>query len=112
MPKEVAGLPLKDQVAWGQRQTECRLITTQTVNAKGLGSLSAIMEAAIRDDHIEINPCKKQLLPAKGHAGAAVQAQPLRARATACLPASPSHTRHQVGMGRNWLARFINTKRC
>ena len=68
MPNEVAKLPLKDQVAWGQRQEDCRLITAQTVNAKGIGSLSAIMEAAIREDHIEINPCRKQLLPVKGHA--------------------------------------------
>ena len=68
MPKAVAKFPLKDQVAWGQLQKDCRLITAQTVNAKGIGSLSAIMEAAIKEDHIEINPCKGQLLPVKGRA--------------------------------------------
>lgn len=68
MPNDVVRLPLKDQVAWGQRQEDCRLITAQTVNAKGIGSLSAIMEAAIKEDHIETNPCKNQLLPVKGHA--------------------------------------------
>ena len=68
MPKAIAELPLKDQVAWGQHQEDCRLVTAQTVNAKGIGSLSAVMEAAIKEDHIEINPCKGQLLPVKGHA--------------------------------------------
>lgn len=68
MPKAVVKLPLKDQVAWGQRQEDCRLITAQTVNAKGIGSLSAIMVAAIKEDHVEINPCKGQFLPVKGHA--------------------------------------------
>ena len=68
MPKDIAKLPLKEQVAWGKSKPDCRLITPQTVNAKGVGSLSAVMEAAIMDDLIEVNPCKKQLLPVKGKA--------------------------------------------
>ncbi len=68
MPNAVAKLALKDQVAWGKTQDNCRLITKQTVNAKGIGAISAIMEAAIKDDLIAANPCAGQLLPVKGRA--------------------------------------------
>lgn len=68
MPADIAKLPLRDQVGWGETQQNCVFLTAQTVNAKGIGSLSAVLEAAKKDDLIEVNPCLGQLIPVKGHA--------------------------------------------
>ena len=68
MPRDIAKLPLADQVAWGDGKSGCRLLTAQTVNSKGIGAISAILEIAKAEDHLDANPCVGQLLPVDGPA--------------------------------------------
>jgi hypothetical protein len=61
--KEMAGKPLQEQITWAKEIPNCRLLSRQTINAKGFGSLFALMKVAIREDIIDANPCADKKLP-------------------------------------------------
>ncbi len=65
MSTDVAKWLLREQVTWGTRQKDCRLLSPRTINAKGVGSLFAIMDEAISESLIQVNPCARQFLPIK-----------------------------------------------
>jgi len=60
MPRKIAQLPLQDQIAWGLKHPDRPLLSRRTVNAKGIGSLSVLLQIAVDEDHIESNPCARQ----------------------------------------------------
>jgi hypothetical protein len=64
--KNIAKASLEELVEWAKKQNGCPLLAPQTINAKGIGSISVLMEAAIREDIITANPCSKQFLPVDG----------------------------------------------
>ena len=68
MPRKLRGKRLRTQIAWALKQSDCVLLTPNTVNAKGIGALSVIMEVAIAEDVIMANPCAKLLLKTDGKA--------------------------------------------
>ena len=96
MPRDLRGERLRAQVAWAVTQGDCALLTPNTVNAKGVGSLSVIMEVAIAEDIITANPCAKLLLKTDGKA---CERLPYDARDINRLGASPLFAE-----GRRWKA--------
>ena len=96
LPRDLRGERLSVQVAWAMTQGDCLQLTPNTVNAKGIGSLSVIMEIAMAEDVIAVNPCAKLLLKIKGKA---CERLPYSAEDINRLGASPLYAE-----GRRWKA--------
>ena len=96
MPRDLRKLPLRMQVAAAATMPECRLLTPHTVNAKGIGGLSVVMEVAKGQDVIAANPCAGLLLRIKGKA---CERLPYSSKDLSRLGASPVYAE-----GKRWKA--------
>lgn len=97
MPNKIRCLPLRDQVTWGADQPGCALLTPNTVNAKGIGSISVLMELAYSEEWVEKNPCHRLDLHTNGNA---VERLPYDAEDINRLGVSPVYAR-----GPEWVAQ-------
>ena len=57
MPREVRAMTFREQLAWAEARPKVPRLSPQTVNRKGVGSISACMRAAMADDVVSANPC-------------------------------------------------------
>ncbi len=59
VPHVIRRASLKDRIAWGEKPANLpqRRLARRTVNAKGLGSISAALTMAEKLGHIAVNPC-------------------------------------------------------
>ena len=65
LPASLAGKAPAEIVAWADARPDLPKLTPQTVNAKGLGSLSTLLEIAIAEYDLEGNPCSNLKLPVR-----------------------------------------------
>ena len=61
VPHAIRHASLADRIAWGEKQANLRKprLARRTVNAKGLGSISAALAMAEKLGHIAANPCAR-----------------------------------------------------
>lgn len=59
VPHAIRRASLKERIAWGEKPANLRQrrLARRTVNAKGLGSISAALAVAEKLGHIAVNPC-------------------------------------------------------
>ena len=58
-PAEYARGRVEDALAWARAHPKERRLTPRTINAKGLRSISTLMDLALLEGHIDANPCLK-----------------------------------------------------
>ncbi len=57
---------LQEQIASAAAKPNCRLLTRQTVNAKGIGSISTLLRVAIKHGDLQVNVCDGTLFDVDG----------------------------------------------
>ena len=64
-PKELDGKTPEEIAAWADARPDLRKLAPLTVNAKGLGAISTLIDLAIKEYDLEGNPCTGLQLPIK-----------------------------------------------
>jgi len=62
-PHELDGMTPEDIAAWAEARPDLPKLTPMTVNAKGLGAISTLIDLAIKEYDLEGNPCTGLQLP-------------------------------------------------